>query len=70
MRILGIILILLGIVSLAYKGFSYTREKKVLDVGPLQASVDQKKTVPISPWLGGLAVAAGLVLVLSDRRRA
>jgi len=42
----------------------------VIDVGPLQASVDEKKTIPISPILGGLALAAGLVMVLADRRRA
>jgi len=70
MKVLGIILILVGIFSLAYKGITYTKEHKVLDVGPLQASVDQKKTIPLSPILGGLALAAGLVLVLADKRKA
>ena len=69
MRVIGIVLILVGVLSLAYKGFTYTKEHKVLDVGPLQASVDEKKTVPISPLLGGLALAAGLVMVLADRRK-
>ena len=70
MRVIGIVLILVGVLSLAYKGITYTKEHKVIDVGPLQASVDEKKTIPISPILGGLALAAGLVMVLADRRRA
>jgi len=70
MKVIGIVLILVGVLSLSYKGITYTQEHKVIDVGPLQASVDQKKTIPISPLLGGLALAAGLVMVLADRRRA
>jgi len=70
MKVIGIVLILVGVLSLAYGGITYTKEHKVIDMGPLQASVDQKKTIPISPILGGLALAAGLVMVLADRRRA
>ena len=64
MKILGAILIVLGIVALLYGGFSYTKREKVVDVGPLQATVDEKKHVPISPIVGILALGAGLVLVL------
>ena len=64
MKLLGAILIVLGIVALLYGGFTYTKREKVADVGPLQATVDQKKTVPISPIVGVLALGAGLVLVL------
>jgi hypothetical protein len=64
MRILGGILIVLGLVALLYGGFSYTKREKVVDVGPLQATVDEKKTVPISPIVGVLALGAGLILVL------
>ena len=64
MKILGAILIVLGIVVLLYGGFSYTKREKVVDVGPLQATVDEKKHVPISPIVGILALGAGLVLVL------
>jgi hypothetical protein len=64
MKLLGAILIVLGIVALLYGGFTYTKREKVVDVGPLQATVDQKKTVPISPIVGVLALGAGLVLVL------
>ena len=58
------VMIVLGILALAYGGFSYTRREKVLDIGPLQASVDRTKTVPIAPIAGIAAVAAGTVLVL------
>ena len=64
MKILGAILIVLGIVALLYGGFTYTKHEKVADIGSLHATVDQKKTVPISPVVGILALGAGLVLVL------
>ena len=64
MRLLGAILIVLGLVALVYGGFTYTKREKVVDFGPLQATVDQKRTVPISPIVGVIALGAGLVLVL------
>ncbi|HKA23592.1 MAG TPA: DUF3185 domain-containing protein [Candidatus Eisenbacteria bacterium] len=64
MKLLGAILIVLGIVGLLYGGFTYTKREKVVDFGPLQATVDQKKTVPIPPILGVVALGAGLILVL------
>jgi len=64
MKLLGAILIVLGIVGLLYGGFTYTKREKVVDFGPLQATVDQKKTVPIPPILGVVALSAGLILVL------
>lgn len=69
MKVLGIILIVFGIVALAYGGFTYTKREKVLDVGPLQASVDHKKTVPLSPMAGGIALVAGLALVFVGARQ-
>jgi uncharacterized membrane protein YidH (DUF202 family) len=68
MKLLGIVLIVLGVLALAYGGFSYTKEKKVLDVGPLQATTRTHETVPIPPIVGGGAVIAGIaVLALSAR---
>jgi hypothetical protein len=56
---------------LAYKGITYTTHKKVLDIGPLEVSKEQKHTVPYSPILGGLAVVGGIVIVaLSGRKTA
>jgi uncharacterized membrane protein HdeD (DUF308 family) len=63
MRALGAILIVLGIVSLVWGGISYTKREKVIDVGPIEASVDEHKRVPLPPVLGVVAVLAGVVLV-------
>jgi drug/metabolite transporter (DMT)-like permease len=68
MKILGIILIVLGILSLAYQGITYTTHKKVLDLGPLQATKEEHKTIPLPPILGAIALIGGVVLLSSDRR--
>jgi len=68
MRILGAVLIVLGIVALALRGISYTKKEKVLDMGPLEASTTERRSIPLSPVVGGVAVVAGLVLVLAARR--
>jgi hypothetical protein len=67
---IGILLIALGLLALVYKGFTYTKERTVLDVGPIEAKVDEKKTVPIAPIVGVVSLAAGVALVLAERRRA
>lgn len=68
--ILGMALILLGLVAFAYQGITYTTREKVIDLGPLQATVDTKKTLPLPPLVGGLALASGIVLLLIGARRA
>jgi uncharacterized membrane protein len=62
--LIGIVLIVLGVVVLAYQGITYTSREKIIDIGPLQATADTKKTIPVSPILGGLALAGGIVLVI------
>jgi len=66
--VLGIALIILGIIALAYQGFTYTTQKKVVDLGPLQATKEEHHTVPLPPILGAIALIGGIVLVASDRR--
>ena len=61
--IVGIALIVLGIVAFAYQGITYTSREKIIDIGPLQATAETKKTIPLSPVLGGLALVGGIVLV-------
>jgi len=61
--ILGIALIILGIFALAYQGISSTRPEKVVDVGPIQATKDTTKTIPLPPILGALSLLGGIVLV-------
>ena len=67
--LVGIALILLGIIAFAYQGISYTSREKVIDVGPLQATVDTKKTIPLSPLLGGLVLVGGIVLVVVGTKK-
>jgi uncharacterized membrane protein HdeD (DUF308 family) len=68
MRLMGIVLIVLGIVALAYQGITYTTHKKVLDIGPIQATKEEHNTLPIPPILGVLALIGGVVILATDRR--
>jgi hypothetical protein len=69
--LLGIVLAVLGVLALVYQGFSYTREEKVIDIGPIHATADTQEHVPLPPVVGGLALAAGAVLlVLGARQKA
>ena len=70
MKPLGLVLIVLGIIALVYGGFSYTKREKVVDLGPIEASVDQKKRVPLSPVVGVAALIVGVVLVSRRNRMA
>lgn len=67
--ILGIALIILGVVAFAYQGITYTTQEKVLDLGPLQATVDKKQTIPLPPIVGGLALVGGIVLLVAGARK-
>jgi uncharacterized membrane protein YidH (DUF202 family) len=70
MKIAAIVLIVLGVLALAYGGIGYTKEKKVVDLGPLQASTRTHETIPLPPVLGIAAIAGGVVmLVLSSRKK-
>ena len=68
MKVLGIVLIVVGILALAYGGFTYTHEKKVVDLGPIQASRKETSTVPLPPILGVVAVIGGGGLVLTGKK--
>jgi drug/metabolite transporter (DMT)-like permease len=69
-RIAGIVLIVLGLVGVLWGGFSYTREKTVVDVGPFKATTQTHETIPFPPVAGAVAIVAGvLLLVLPGRRR-
>jgi uncharacterized membrane protein len=62
--IIGVALIVLGVVALSYQGITYTKREKVLDIGPLQATAEREKTIPLPPLLGGLCLAGGVALVI------
>ena len=63
--LIGVVLIVLGVVALAYQGISYTSREKIIDIGPIHATADTKKTIPLSPILGGVALSGEIVLVIS-----
>jgi hypothetical protein len=67
--VVGIILIVLGVVALAYQGITYTTSEKVVDLGPLQVEAKRERTIPLPPLLGGLALAGGIVLLIVGSRR-
>lgn len=66
--VVGILLIIVGIVGFALGGFSFTHEKKVVDMGPVQIDRQKKETVPIPPILSGIAIIGGLGLVVVGAR--
>jgi hypothetical protein len=66
--ILGIVLIAVGALGLAYGGISFTTQEEVVDVGPIEASVEEKETIPLPPVAGGIAVLAGVGLLLVGRK--
>ena len=69
MRIAGIVLIVLGIIGLAYGGITYTRRRDTVSLGPLSATIQQRETFPISPVAGVIALVAGIGLFVGGTRR-
>jgi uncharacterized membrane protein len=67
--LIGIILIVIGIIALAYQGITYTTREKVVDIGPIQMSADKEKTIPLPPILGGIALVGGIVLVVAGSKK-
>jgi hypothetical protein len=66
--VIGIVLIILGVVGLAYGRISYTKHSKAADIGPLEVRMEEKERVPIPPVLGVVALAGGVVLVAVGAR--
>ena len=67
--IVGILLIVLGVVALAYEGISYTKTERVIDLGPLKVDAKREKTIPLPPVLGALSLVGGVALLIASRRR-
>jgi hypothetical protein len=68
-KIIGILLILFGVVALAYQGITYTTREKVVDIGPIEATAEKKKTIPLPPLVGGIALAGGIALVVAGGKK-
>ncbi len=69
MKAIGVVLIVLGIVGLAYGGFTWTTKEKVVDLGPLQVTQDKTRSLPLPPIAGGIALVAGVILLVGSGRR-
>jgi len=69
-QLAAIVLIVLGVISIAYQGITYTTHKKIVDIGPLQASTTQHKTILLPPILGGIALVGGIALMFAARKDA
>jgi uncharacterized membrane protein HdeD (DUF308 family) len=68
-RNLGIILIIIGAAMLIWTGISFTKKEKVVDVGPLQVSVDKKQTIGWPPYLGTILLVGGIILIVTGKKR-
>ena len=69
MKIAAIVLIVAGVLALAYGGFSYTRQEKVVDLGPIEATAKTRETVPIPPLIGAAAIIGGVAMLVMARKR-
>jgi hypothetical protein len=68
MKIVGMILIVLGIVGLIYGGISWTERDTVVDVGPLDITTEERESIPVPPIIGAICVVAGTMMVFAGRR--
>ena len=68
-NVVGLVLIALGIVALIYQGVTYTSRETIVDIGPLHATADRQKTLPLPPALGLLAMAGGAGLLIAGGRK-
>ena len=66
--LLGLALVALGVLALAYQGISYTTQKKVVDIGPVEATRKEHKTIPLPPIVGVIALVGGILVIARDRK--
>ena len=69
MKIIGFVLVVLGVLALLYGGIRYNRQRTVLDVGPFKATATEQKNIPLSPIVGGIALLGGVLLLVVPRKR-
>lgn len=67
-KTLGMILIVLGLVGLAWGGFNYTTREKVVDIGPIHATREKTHNVPLPPIVGAVALVSGVVLLVAGKK--
>jgi len=67
-KTLGVILVVLGLAGLAWGGFTYTTQEKLVDIGPIHASVEKTHNVPLPPVVGAVALIGGIVLLVARKK--
>lgn len=67
--VIGLVSIVLGLAALAYQGINYTTRETVIDVGPVHATAERHRTLPLPPALGAVVVAGGIVLLVVGMRK-
>jgi hypothetical protein len=67
-KILGTILIVLGLIGILWGGFGYTTQKKVIDIGPIQATREKTHQVPVPPLAGAVSLIAGVAFLATSKR--
>ncbi len=68
-KTVGIILVIVGVIMLVWTGFSFTKKEKVVDIGSLEITADKKEQVNWPPYVGGVILVAGVVLLIIPRKR-
>lgn len=67
-KLVGILLIVIGLLGLVYGGFTYTTRESVVDIGPIHASREKAHTIPLPPIAGALALLGGVALVVTSKK--
>jgi len=67
-RTIGTVLIIAGAIMIIWTGFTYTKKEKIVDAGPIQISADQQKTVNWPPYLGGILLVGGIVIIATAKK--
>lgn len=67
-RTIGVLLIIIGAIMIVWTSFTYTKKEKIIDAGPIQISADRQKTVNWPPYLGGILLVGGIVIVATARK--
>jgi hypothetical protein len=69
MKAVGVLLIVLGVIGLAYGGLTWTRREKVVDLGPIEVTQNKTQSLPLPPIAGGICLVAGIILLAGPGRR-
>jgi uncharacterized membrane protein len=67
-RTIGLVMVVLGILMLVWTGFTYTQKEKLVDAGPIQISADKEKSVNWPPYVGGIILIAGVVILTASKK--